>query len=91
MTREEIINTTNAFLIDEFEVEPDDIILKKNFHETLDLDSLDYVDLVVVIQNNFGFKLTAEDFKEVNTFDDFYTMIETHLHKYLQGNKSHQQ
>lgn len=86
MTREDIINTTNAFLIDEFEVDPDDIILEENFHETLDLDSLDYVDLVVVIQNNFGFKLTAEDFQGVHTFEEFYNMIETHLHKHLQEN-----
>ncbi len=61
MTREQIIETVNAFLIDEFEVDPEDIILEGNMHETLDLDSLDYVDLVVVIQNNFGFKLTAEE------------------------------
>ena len=63
MDKAKIIETTNRFLIDEFEVEPDDIILTENLHETLDLDSLDYVDLVVVIQSNFGFKLTADDFK----------------------------
>lgn len=82
MNREEIIKIVNSFLIDEFEVEPDDIILEENFHTTLGLDSLDYVDLVVVIQNHFGFKLTAEDFKGVKTFDDFYNMIEQHHLKY---------
>jgi acyl carrier protein len=86
MTRKQIIETVNAFLIDEFEVDPDDIILEENLHETLDLDSLDYVDLVVVIQNNFGFKLTAEDFKGVNSFEEFYNMIEEHLHKFTQEN-----
>lgn len=86
MERSEIIKTINAFLIDEFEVSPDDIILEENFHETLDLDSLDYVDLVVVIQNNFGFKLSADNFKGVNTFEEFYNMIEDQLHKYTQEN-----
>ncbi len=86
MIREKIIETINAFLIDEFEVEPEDIILEDNIHETLDLDSLDYVDLVVVIQNNFGFKLTAEDFQGVDTFEDFYNMVEKHLHKFTQEN-----
>lgn len=84
MEKAQIIETVNGFLIDEFEVEPDDIILEENLHETLDLDSLDYVDLVVVIQNHFGFKLTAEDFKGVNTFEDFYNMIEQHLIKFKQ-------
>jgi len=88
MERAKIIETTNRFLIDEFEVEPDDIILDENLHETLDLDSLDYVDLVVVIQSHFGFKLTADDFKGVDTFEDFYTMIETHLRKFTQENAS---
>ena len=86
MERSEIIEIINGFLVDEFEVDPDDIILEENLHETLDLDSLDYVDLVVVIQNNFGFKLTAEDFKGVDTFEDFYTMIETHLKKFTEEN-----
>lgn len=86
MEKAKIIETVNGFLIDEFEVDPDDIILNENLHETLDLDSLDYVDLVVVIQSHFGFKLTADDFKGVDTFEDFYTMIEKHLHKFRQEN-----
>ncbi|MBL4649304.1 MAG: hypothetical protein JKY03_06190 [Aureispira sp.] len=88
MEKAKIIEIINRFLIDEFEVEPDDIILGENLHETLDLDSLDYVDLVVVIQSNFGFKLTAEDFSGVETFEDFYNMIETHLHKFTEKNAS---
>lgn len=84
MEKAQIIETVNGFLIDEFEVEPDDIILEENLHETLDLDSLDYVDLVVVIQNHFGFKLTANDFKGVDSFEDFYNMIEQHLIKFKQ-------
>ena len=84
MEKAQIIEIVNGFLIDEFEVEPDDIILDENLHETLDLDSLDYVDLVVVIQSHFGFKLTADDFKGVDTFEDFYNMIEKHIHQFNQ-------
>jgi len=47
--------------------------------ETLALDSLDYVDLVVVIQDNFGVKLTAEDFQRIGTFQDFYEHIEQRI------------
>lgn len=86
MERSEIIETVNGFLIDEFEVDPDDIVLQENLHETLDLDSLDYVDLVVVIQSHFGFKLTADDFKGVDSFEDFYNMIEEHLKKFTNEN-----
>ena len=79
MTREEIISTTKEFLSEEFEVEKSLIIAESNLKETLDLDSLDYVDLVVVIEENFGFKVTAEDFMGVESFDNFYSMVESKL------------
>jgi acyl carrier protein len=75
MTQEEIITKINAFLVDEFEVDPDDIQPEASLQETLDLDSLDYVDLVVVIESNFGFKVTGEDFMDIRTFQDFYDYI----------------
>ena len=79
MTREEIIETTIRFLAEEFEVETSIILPESNLQETLDLDSLDYVDLVVVIEENLGFKATAEDFQTVVTFNDFYTLVEAKL------------
>jgi len=79
MTREEIIETTKGFLSEEFEVEKDLIQGESNLKETLDLDSLDYVDLVVVIEDNFGFKVTGEDFQGVVTFNDFFTLVENKL------------
>ena len=79
MNRNEIIEATKNFLSSEFEVDRDKIIAENNLKETLDLDSLDYVDLVVVIEENFGFKVTGEDFKDVVTFDDFFNLVEKKL------------
>ncbi len=76
MNREEIIETTKEFLSSEFEVDKSKILPESNLKETLDLDSLDYVDLVVVIEENFGFKVTAEDFKDIVSFNDFYDLVE---------------
>lgn len=72
MTKEEIVSVVNAFLVDEFEVEESLILPESNLRETLDLDSLDYVDLVVVIESNFGFKVVGEDFVDIHTFENFY-------------------
>ena len=77
MTREEIIERTNGFLVEEFELDGDTISDEANVQETLDLDSLDYVDLVVVIESNFGFKVKAEDFASIKTFSDFYDYIDS--------------
>ncbi len=79
LTQEEIIETTKTFLSEEFEVDENSILPDNNLKETLDLDSLDYVDLVVVIEENFGIKLTGEDFKEIVTFLDFYELVEAKL------------
>ena len=76
MTSEEIIERINGFLIDEFEVDADKISPDANLKDTLDLDSLDYVDLVVIIESNFGFKVIADDFLNIHTFADFYKYVE---------------
>ena len=81
MNRSEIIEITKKFLSEEFEVDPDKILPENNLKETLDLDSLDYVDLVVVIEENLKFKPTAEDFKTVLTFEDFYNLAERKMNE----------
>ena len=72
---QEIIGKINGFLVDEFEVEPSQILPEGNLKEVLELDSLDYIDLVVVIENNFAFKVKPEDFTNIATFQDFYDYI----------------
>ena len=62
--------------MEEFEAELDDLTPEANLKETLELDSLDYVDLVVSVESEFGVKLAAEDFVGIETLDQFYTLIE---------------
>jgi len=75
MDRETIIEKTNGFLVEEFEVDPGKIKPEANLRETLELDSLDYIDLVVVIESNFGFKVKPEDFASIVTFQNFYDYV----------------
>ena len=76
MKMNDIIDKVNDILIEEFEVDADVIEAGKNLKETLDLDSLDYVDLVVIIESNFGVKLVEADFVGMVTFNDFYNVID---------------
>jgi acyl carrier protein len=76
MTKDVIVEKINYFLVDEFEVEEEEIAPQANLKETLELDSLDFVDLVVAIEANFGVKLVGEDFLNVITLQDFYDLIE---------------
>lgn len=76
MDKAAIIEKINDFLIDEFEVDGADIQPEANLKDTLALDSLDYVDLVVTVESNFGVKLGEADFVGVSTFQNFYDLIE---------------
>lgn len=77
MTREEIISTVNTFLIEEIEIEEekikDDALLK----EDLGIDSLDFVDIVVIVEQHFGFKIKPEEMAKVKTLSQFYDYIQT--------------
>ncbi len=75
MKNEDIVTKINEFLVEEFEVEAEKITPNANLKETLSLDSLDYIDLVVVIESNFSFKVQPEDFVGIVTFQDFYDYV----------------
>ena len=72
---EQIVEKINHFLSEEFEVDEARITPDGNLKDVLELDSLDYIDLVVVIENNFSFKVKAEDFTGITTFGDFYNYV----------------
>ena len=79
MTKEEIVEKMIQFMSDEFEVDEDAIQPDSNLKNTLGLDSLDYVDLVVSIESNFGVKLVEADFVGIDSFQSFFDLIENKL------------
>jgi len=76
MEKSTIITKVNDFLVEEFEAEMEELLPEANLKETLELDSLDFVDLVVAVESEFGVKLVAEDFMDVDTLDNFYNLID---------------
>ena len=79
MEKQEIIDRIKAFMVEDFEVEAAGITPDADLKATLDLDSLDYIDLVVVIEQNFGFKVKPEDFQQMHTIQDFYDYVSNRL------------
>lgn len=79
MTKEVIVEKINDFLVDEFEVDEAEMAPEADLKDTLELDSLDFVDLVVAVETTFGVKLVGEDFVNVKTLQDFYDLIERKL------------
>ena len=79
MNISEIIEKTNNFLIEEIEVDEAQIRPEADLRKDLGIDSLDFVDIVVLVERNFGFKLKAEEMTEVRTMEQFYGYIQTKL------------
>lgn len=79
MTKQEIIAKVNNLLVEEFEIEDSLLTPNASLKNDLEIDSLDFVDIVVLIDREFGFKPKAEELKTVKTLQDFYEYIESHL------------
>ncbi|MGI6469879.1 MAG: phosphopantetheine-binding protein [Paludibacteraceae bacterium] len=75
MTIEEIIKKATVVLAEEFEIEESEITPDASLKDTLGLDSLDLVDVVVLVEKHFGLTLTGPDFTGVKTFKDFYELL----------------
>ena len=75
MEKNEVVRIINQFLTEEIEVEEnlirEDALLKEN----LGIDSLDFVDVVVIVEREFGFKIKAEEMANVKTLADFYNYV----------------
>lgn len=77
MERKEIEEKVKAFLIDELEVEEEKIAPEALLKEDIGIDSLDFVDIVVIVERTFGFKIKSEEMAGVKTLSDFCDYIET--------------
>lgn len=77
MTRQEIEEKVRVFLIDDLEIEEENISPDALLKDDLGIDSLDFVDIVVIVEKQFGFKIKPEEMADVKTLSQFCDYIET--------------
>lgn len=77
MTRTEIEERVRAFMIDDLEIDEDKISPDARLKDDLGIDSLDFVDIVVIVERNFGFKIKPEEMQGVTTYTKFCDYIES--------------
>ena len=76
MTDAEIIEIINDSMVKEFELDPDLMKPESHLINDLEMDSLDFVDLVVIMQNAFGVKLRDEpNVRQIRTLGDLHKLI----------------
>jgi acyl carrier protein len=79
MTREEIIEQVNSMLAEEFEVDQSEFTPDASLKETLELDSINLVDLIALVQMTYKITIPVSDLHQIQTFNDLYEYIEQHL------------
>jgi acyl carrier protein len=79
MNRVEIEAKVKDFLINELEIEEDVIFPEAKLKEDMGIDSLDFVDIVVIVEKNFGFKIKAAEMVGVDTYTKFCDYIESKI------------
>jgi len=77
MTRVEIENSVKGFLVEELEIDENKITPEGKLKEDLGIDSLDFVDIVVIVERKFGFKINPEEMGGIATLSQFCDYIES--------------
>lgn len=79
MERKEIEEIVNSFLIEDLEIEEEKISPEAKLKDDMGIDSLDFIDIVVIVEKNFGFKIKPEEMANILVLEQFYEYIETKL------------
>jgi acyl carrier protein len=75
-SREEILEHLRVVLSDLFELKPEQIVPEAKLYDDLDLDSIDAVDLFLVLKEITGRKIQPQAFKDVRTVSDVVDAIQ---------------
>ncbi len=76
MTRAEIDAKVKEFLIEDLEIDEEKIRPEGKLKDDIGIDSLDFVDIVVIVENKFGFKIKPEEMAGVTTLKEFCDYVE---------------
>jgi acyl carrier protein len=77
-TREEVYERVKEVLTEHLGVEEDQITEDASFQEDLDADSLDLVELIMELEDQFGVKISDEDAQKIQTVGQAVDYVSSH-------------
>ena len=81
MTRDEILAKIGDILVEQLGVDREAVILEASFQEDLDADSLDLVELIMELEDQFGIKISDEEAEKIITVGDAVEFISARTQK----------
>lgn len=76
MAKEEIFDKLKELVVDQLGIEEDEVTMEATMQDDLGADSLDLVDLVMSVEEEFGVKVADEDLENIKTVGDIVNYIE---------------
>lgn len=79
MNKEDLFNEIRQALVELFELDADEVTLEADLYKDLDIDSIDAIDLLAMLREKSGVRLSPEQFREVRTVGDVIEKVGEHL------------
>ena len=73
-----VFEKVKDIIIDQLNVDEDEITMDASFIDTLGADSLDLVELVIAMEEEFEMSIPEEDIDKISTVGDVVDYIESH-------------
>ena len=79
MSTETILETVQSILVDQLGVDPDQVTMDSNFIDDLNADSLDIVELVMAMEQEFGISIPDEEAERIKSVGDAVNFIKDNI------------